>query len=652
MDTTHGWVTGDPSSVAIWEHLPSGLRCRLILEDAQGHLLTPDAWTPLEEYLPDAQGHSSAHLLLKAGAGLVDVECAGAGDVSVCHINAIRGDHLSAHWEVDAGAGWQVRLSGGDAVLAPAGAVLPNDLAEFLHTQRTVARKAVPHGEGLLADPLAAVDAALAANTFLLPDTAELITLSRHAAEAAGHWSIPNWETFLTALGIAYADPALALANCRTALRHLAAGNLLGAEALPAGVRADIANPPVAAYCLWKIYQLSQDSSLLAEAYPLLLRWHDWWPNARDGNADHLLGWASSEEAGMPGHPLYSTVPADPATGVLRLDDVAVSSLWALDAFALMRMALALNDLERATQLEEEVRTLADRMNLALWDPSRGSYQSRDWDGRFLAAQSATMLLAAVGGIPTRTRVGRLVDEHLAQEFNTQFLVPTLGMDDAAFGEQRPWRGRVSALLNYLICEGLRHFGEDVWAERIALSGLRLLAESWRAGKQVFASYNAISGRGDDLAQDPLAPAGVLLGALGIGLLADVEPWDGLRLGNLSGAELGIRGLPLLGHHCDITSSASGLTVRRDGARWLETDRPAILRNLLQSEGEISLQAKVAGGGRLRLRFFGYAPGQRIAIRVNGKAALVITDADGCAERTADLPPSTGASGPGMARVA
>ena len=81
---------------------------------------------------------------------------------------------------------------------------------------------------------------------------------------------------------------------------------MLGAESTADGVRGDLSNPPVAAYSIWKIFQMTGDTSLLDEAYTGLLRWHDWWMNFRDGNHNHLLCWASPEESGMPGHPLYA----------------------------------------------------------------------------------------------------------------------------------------------------------------------------------------------------------------------------------------------------------------------------------------------------------------------------------------------------------
>jgi len=638
--------------MTVWAHLPSGLQCRLILEDAEGRAVAPEDWAPLEEFLPDEAGHSLAHLLLTAGDAQVEVECGGAGDIAACHIRTLQGD-VQARWVVDGPQdGWQVTVDDRDVTVAPDGTTAPADIAAFLRDQREAARLNLPTGEGLLSDALEAMEATLAANTFMLPGTEQLITLSRHETEQAGAWQLPNWQTFLTALGIGYADPALALANCRTALQRLAAGDVLGALATAEGVRAEISHPPVASYCVWKLFQLTGDERLLEEAMPQLLRWHRWWREARDPNDNRILGWGSADETGMAAHPLYTEAERDEKSGVLQLDDAGLSSLWALDAVALMRMALHAGRQELATLLEEEVQEVAERMNLMLWDHTQGIYRSLDWDLQPTDCQSATALLALAAGIPTGIRTRRLVSEHLDFEFTAPFLVPSLGTGDAAYHEQQPWRGRVSPLLNFLICEGLRHFGEDAWAERISLSSLSLLRRNWRAMHRVFASYHAQSGRGDDIAQDPLAPAGILLGALGVGLLIDVEPWDGIRLGNLGGVEMALHGFPLRGDRYDLASGPWGFSARRNGKSWIEADRPVILRNLVQGEREISLHAKVSGGGRLQLRFFGYVPKETIAVKINGRLLSGTVAPTGELECSVDLPPAPDMGGPGMARVA
>ena len=646
MSTMHGWSTADPSSIAVWEHLPSGLRCQLVLEDPDGHMLVPTRWEPLEEILPDGGGHSLAHLRLEVGEAEVEVECGGEGDIGACRIANVIGDHFSAHWEISGSLeGWQVRREPYTIAFAPAATALPEDIPAFLHEQHEVTLRTAPHGEWKLAQPLAAMEAAIAANTVTVPGSDEVLTLSRHTLQTEGVWRLPNWSTFLTALGVAYMDPPLAVAEMKTALRLLTVDGRLAADWTPAGVQSELSNPPVAAYCIWKLYQLTGDRSLLSEAYAPLLRWHDWWWNARDGNQNHLLNWISAEETGMPEHPIYAGAPTDPHSGVLRMDDVGLCSLWALDAFALMRMALLLNDLDQATHLESEINSLAMRMNLTLWDHTTNAYRSRDWDGYPTDRSSATVFLALTGGIPTKGKASTLVDRRLNADFDTPFLIPTVGKDDPAFREQLPWRGRVSPLLNFLICEGLRQFGMDDIAETISMSGLEMLEKNWSDHHHLYASYNALTGMGNDITQDALAPGGILLSVLGIAMLIDAEAWNGLRFGNLRGVDMAISGFPLLGDRYDITSGPWGLSVSRNDALWFDLDRPAILRNLATTEREISCSIKLPGGGPLRLRFHGFNTGQRIAVKINGNASFCTADNDGIVVCIINIEPQRGGYG-------
>jgi hypothetical protein len=304
-----------------------------------------------------------------------------------------------------------------------------------------------------------------------------------------------------------------------------------------------------------------------------------------------------------------------------------------------MRMALQLNDLDQATHLEQEVSAIASRMKLALWDPDAGTFRSRAWDGPMTDEVSATALLSLIGGMPSRTQMHQVVD-YLSREFLAPYLIPTVGRSDSAFGDQLPWRGRVSALLNALICEGLRHFGQDDWAELITLSGLDLISKSWQEQRQVFAHYQAVTGTGDDIPQDPLAPAGMLFSALGIAMLIDVEPWDGMRLGNISGAELSVSGLELHGERYDLSSGPWGFSTVRNGDPWWEADRPIILRNLYQTDKEVSFHAKVGDSAPVRLRFYGYQPGTQVSVRVNGQLYTVVANEDGVVDFQANIPPT------------
>ena len=97
---------------------------------------------------------------------------------------------MLAHWVVEGAQDeWVVLMHEQDVALAPHGTALPEDISAFLDTQRQIALAAIPHGGGLLSAPLEAMEATLAANTFALPHSGEILTVSRHTAEQSGEWA-------------------------------------------------------------------------------------------------------------------------------------------------------------------------------------------------------------------------------------------------------------------------------------------------------------------------------------------------------------------------------------------------------------------------------------------------------------------------------
>ena len=135
-----GWTTWDPASMAVWEHLPSGVRCQLVLQDSEGRNLQPIGWIPLEDYLPDAGGHSLAHLVINTDSAQVEIECGAEGDIAACRIRHIEGDNVTAHWEVENALGdWQVHALADDVALAPPGAsVVGSELKVFSGTASAI----------------------------------------------------------------------------------------------------------------------------------------------------------------------------------------------------------------------------------------------------------------------------------------------------------------------------------------------------------------------------------------------------------------------------------------------------------------------------------------------------------------------------------
>ena len=144
--------------------------------------------------------------------------------------------------------------------------------------------------------------------------------------------------------------------------------------------------PPVAAMCIWKIHERHPDTAFLAEVYPHLVTWHDWWMKARDGNHNGLLEWGSEHqewqgaqyETGWDDNVAYIGTRMDGTT--MNADAVDLSSMWSMDAEYLARIAKALGKADDAKRFETEHVEMNKRINDRLWNEDLGIYCSRFWE--------------------------------------------------------------------------------------------------------------------------------------------------------------------------------------------------------------------------------------------------------------------------------
>ncbi len=145
------------------------------------------------------------------------------------------------------------------------------------------------------------------------------------------------------------------------------------------------AQPPIAAMCVWKLYQRHPDIGFLRRIYPQLVRWHNWWfatnPATglpfRDVNKDGLLEYRNGPESGMDDSPMYDNARIDPKTQTMELDDVGLNSLWAADAGYLSRIARVLGKPVAGAHFLHQKRLMIGRINRRLWNSTAGMYENR-----------------------------------------------------------------------------------------------------------------------------------------------------------------------------------------------------------------------------------------------------------------------------------
>jgi len=102
------------------------------------------------------------------------------------------------------------------------------------------------------------------------------------------------------------------------------------------------------------------------------------------------------------------------------------------------------------------------RKNLAqFWDEKAGIYKNKRTDtGEFSSRISPTNFYPLLAKAPTQAQAERMIKEHLLnpEEFNTEWMMPSIAANDPAFKDQDYWRGRIWGPMNFLVYLGLKNY--------------------------------------------------------------------------------------------------------------------------------------------------------------------------------------------------
>ena len=73
---------------------------------------------------------------------------------------------------------------------------------------------------------------------------------------------------------------------------------------------------------------------------------------------------------------------------------------------------------------------------------------------------SPTNFYPLLAKAPTQAQATRMIKEHLlnSEEFNTQWMMPSIAANDPAYKDQEYWRGRIWGPMNFLVYLGMRNY--------------------------------------------------------------------------------------------------------------------------------------------------------------------------------------------------
>ena len=497
---------------------------------------------------------------------------------------------------------------------------------ELLENNRKKYERERPQGRGWLADVPAAINDQLEWSEVYTPERRRAyITVSRKWQQ--GNNSAPDflWDSFFSALLVCQEDQRKSFDLVRdiTSWQN-DQGMFVQYGQWPLHPNRSIfpvawghSQYPVGALAVAKIWMRRPDRAFLEQIYPRLLKFHRWWfadrgdgQPWRDGNRNGLLELGSNYPAEIPYEDrqqvaCYESYDDSPQwwhvaryneqTGTLEQDTVERNCMYAADCWVLAWMARQLGHEEEASELEAEHGRMRAVINRLLWDDARSCYFNRRWRPEggswFFPHQSPDIFMSLLGKVPGAEQaeaLRRIFND--PKKFAGEWMLPTISRDDPAYPDQEYWRGKAWAPVNWIVYQGLKIYEWDHEARLLAESSAKMFLKPWREKGECHENFLSTTGEGSS---DPHYTWGALMALIAVEEFVDINPWHGLRFGNLEPAEAGaIERYPIAGALYDVELSRDGLRVKRDGKQLFATNGPVELRHVRFSPGSVSFEVR------------------------------------------------------------
>jgi glycogen debranching enzyme len=213
----------------------------------------------------------------------------------------------------------------------------------------------------------------------------------------------------------------------------------------------------------------------------------------------------------------------------MKLIDVDLNSLYALDCFCLSKIADIIGRKKESKKLLKEYQEIKKRINKILWNEKLGIYLNRHWNGKFSYILSPTLFYPLIAGIPEHYQAEKVVKTHLLneREFWGKFVLPSISRNHKSFKENNYWRGRIWAPMNFLVWEGLKRYKFYKESYILTIKSLRLLKLEWNNKSHIHENYNSVNGKGCDvLNSESVYTWTALLAYLGVGEIINYQVWD------------------------------------------------------------------------------------------------------------------------------
>ena len=262
--------------------------------------------------------------------------------------------------------------------------------------------------------------------------------------------------------------------------------------------------PPVIAIAVELIARRGGSTGFLKKSFEALDKYDRWFRECRDADRDQLMSYIDYLESGWDDSVRWdhaiSRFKEDPRTYRERYCEARMAPVEAVDLNVyvylqrrvLAKLARRLGLKREAEEYEELASETGDGIRRQMWDEETGFFYDI-WEDTHepIKVKTPAAFTTLYAGLASRRQAGRLV-EHLLNpdEFWTTFPLPTVSADDPNYDPEGYWRGRSWLNMIWFTYWGLRRYGFNEEARRLAERVLDFMAR----GPTCNENYNSRTG--------------------------------------------------------------------------------------------------------------------------------------------------------------
>lgn len=268
--------------------------------------------------------------------------------------------------------------------------------------------------------------------------------------------------------------------------------------------------PPLATWAVNEIFEQTNDTFFVAQMFPKLLKYHNWWYSYRDNDKNGLCEYGSTDgtkiaaawESGMDNAVRFDNaimVKNKADAWSFNQESVDLNTYLVVEKKLLAKLAKITNNDSYIESFHNEAQELSAKINAEFYDTNKHYYFDRE-----LTSHLKIDVIGPEGWLPLWGKIAsasmaesvknKLFDKSL---FYTKVPLPTLNISHQYFDpEDGYWRGPVWLDQAYFAIVGLENYGYVKEANDLKLKLVKNAEGLLEKGFPIRENYHPISGKG------------------------------------------------------------------------------------------------------------------------------------------------------------